>query len=176
MADDLQAGAAEPTTPETGDTPAEKPAKKTAAKKATAKKTTAKKATTKKAAAKKTAVEAPAGDEPLDLDADPAAAEAAVATFLASSEVLVQRMTKKGLREFDSRAAVVSLVAAPRDAGARLDLVLRHGVPAVRPDDVLAGLRATTGLDAGRAPLLTRVAQGPLAEDGTIGDPLSARS
>lgn len=109
----------------------------------------------------------------LDVDADLATAAAAVTAFLAAESILVERMTKKGLREFDCRAAVVSLSAGPRDGGARLELVLRHGVPAVRPDDVLSGLRATSGFEAGRAPLLTRVAQGPLAGDGTVGDPLS---
>ncbi|WP_244932063.1 TIGR03936 family radical SAM-associated protein [Nocardioides sp. W7] len=108
----------------------------------------------------------------LDIDADPAAAAAAVEAFLAAESVNVERMTKKGLREFDCRAAVVRLGAGPRDGGARLDLVLRHGVPSVRPDDVLSGLRSAAGLDAGRAPLLTRVAQGPLGADGTVGDPL----
>lgn len=108
----------------------------------------------------------------LDIDADPASAAAAVEAFLAQESVSVERMTKKGLREFDCRAAVVRLSAGPRDGGARLDLVLRHGVPSVRPDDVLSGLRATAGLDAGQAPLLTRLAQGPLGADGTVGDPL----
>ena len=83
-------------------------------------------------------------------------------------------MTKKGMREFDCREAVVSLVATADGEGCRLDLVLRHTVPAVRPDDVLTGLRSSTGLDPGPAPLLTRLAQGPLAEDGSVGDPLES--
>ena len=111
----------------------------------------------------------------LDVAVPPLAAEAAVAAFLGREEVLVERMTKKGLRQFDCRAAVVRLDVAPRDEAARLDLVLRHGVPSVRPDDVLTGLRESSGLDTGRAPLLTRVAQGPLAADGTVGDPLVSR-
>jgi radical SAM-linked protein len=98
-------------------------------------------------------------------------ARRAVAEFLARESVLVERMTKKGMREFDCRSAVVSLAAAARGNGCRLDLVLRHTVPAVRPDDVLTGLRSSTGLDPGPAPLLTRLAQGPL-EDGAVGDPL----
>ncbi|MFC7495924.1 MULTISPECIES: TIGR03936 family radical SAM-associated protein [unclassified Nocardioides] len=115
----------------------------------------------------------------IDLDVDPAAARAAVDALLAADTVLVERMTKKGLREFDCRAAVVSLaVAAPpaeRPEGARLDLVLRHGVPAVRPDDVLSGLASVAGLEPAGAPLLTRLAQGPLDEEtGTVGDPLSS--
>jgi radical SAM-linked protein len=111
----------------------------------------------------------------VDVAEPPEAASAAVATFLATSSVLVQRMTKKGLREFDCRSAVLHLAAEPRQGGSRLDLVLRHAVPAVRPDDVLTGLSALTGLEAGPAPLLTRLAQGPLDEEtGAIGDPLRA--
>ena len=92
-------------------------------------------------------------------------------------------MTKKGLREFDCRAAVVSLTATSRDGGSRLALVLRHGVPAVRPDDVVVGLQAVAreagvdlplGPDHGGLALLTRLAQGRLDEaSGEIGDPLA---
>lgn len=112
-----------------------------------------------------------------DVEADPAAVQAAVATFLATESVTVERMTKKGLREFDCRAAVVSLSAAPREqGGTRLDLMLRHAVPAVRFDDVLAGLAAVSGLEISGSPLLTRLAQGPLdAESASIGDPLRPR-
>ncbi len=114
----------------------------------------------------------------IDTAALPLEAEAAVATFLAEESVIVERMTKKGLREFDCRAAVVSLAVvgtAEADGdGARLDLVLRHAVPAVRPDDVLTGLSRSTTLDVGPAPLLTRLLQGPLDEaDGTVGDPFA---
>lgn len=113
----------------------------------------------------------------IDLAADPEAAAAAVATFLATETVPVERMTKKGLRGFDCRAAVLALSAAPAPTaygeGVRLDLVLRHAEPAVRPDDVLAGLAAVAGLRPDGAPLLTRLAQGPLDEaTGTVGDPL----
>lgn len=109
----------------------------------------------------------------IDLTAPAETVGGAVERFLAAGSVTVERMTKKGLREFDCRAAVVALAAGPGDRGSRLDLVLRHGVPAVRPDDVLAGLAAVAGLDAGEAPLLTRLAQGPLdPATGTIGDPL----
>jgi radical SAM-linked protein len=111
----------------------------------------------------------------LDLaTAAPDVTAAAVEAFLATGSVRVERMTKKGLREFDCRAAVVSLAAEPTGTGARLQLVLRHTVPAVRPDDVLTGLASVSGLDAGEAPLLTRLAQGPLdAETGRVGDPLA---
>lgn len=106
----------------------------------------------------------------IDLDAPAGTIESAVAAFLAAEAVPVQRMTKKGLREFDCRAAVVALWV--RD-GVRLDLVLRHQEPAVRPDDVLSGLAAVGGLEVTGAPLLTRLAQGPLDPGtGVVGDPL----
>lgn len=111
----------------------------------------------------------------IDTAADPAGARAALDTFLSEPSVVVERMTKKGLREFDCRAAVVSLsvVDTPgAGGGARLDLVLRHTVPAVRPDDVLAGLGRLTGLETGAAPLLTRLQQGTLDEEtGAVADP-----
>jgi radical SAM-linked protein len=108
---------------------------------------------------------------------DPEAADRAVRAFLEADEVLVERMTKKGLRTFDCRAAVVSMTSTRSGSGdscAILEVVLRHGTPAVRPDDVLAGLRALAGLEAGSAPLHERLAQGPLdAVHGTVGDPLA---
>jgi len=102
----------------------------------------------------------------------------AVDRFLGATKVEVERMTKKGLRRFDARAAVVSLTAGagsdPEGEYAILDLVLRHGTPSVRPDDVLAGLREIAGLEPGVAPLQERLAQGQLDEQtGTLGDPLA---
>jgi radical SAM-linked protein len=110
---------------------------------------------------------------------EPGLALDAVAAFLAAPEVPVERMTKRGMRRFDARGAVLVLALTPGDeAGevrcAILDLVLRHGTPAVRPDDVLAGLREVAGLRAGPAPRYERLAQGPLDEGtGTVGDPLA---
>ena len=106
------------------------------------------------------------------------AAHTAVAAFLDTPEVLVERMTKRGLRSFDCRAAVVSLAVSdiPTEDGecAILEVVLRHGTPSVRPDDVLAGIREASGLELGSAALFERVAQGPLDEQtGTVGDPLT---
>ena len=98
---------------------------------------------------------------------------AAAAAFLAAEEVPVQRMTKKGLRDFDSRAAVLSLEVSADGEGAVLDVLLRHLEPAVRPDDVLSGLVSVGGAELVGVPLLTRLAQGPLDEaTGEIGDPL----
>ena len=105
----------------------------------------------------------------------------AVDQLLATSEVLVERMTKKGLRTFDARAAIVSLEV--RSGAARtpdeetcaiLQVVLRHGTPSVRPDDVLAALREISGSGVQPAALAQRLAQGPLdPQTGTVGDPLA---
>ena len=108
----------------------------------------------------------------------PEKAAEAVQRFLGTEHVAVERMTKKGLRSFDCRAAVVSLSARSKpdsdDPCAILDMVLRHETPSVRPDDVLAGLRDIAGLEAGSAPLHERLAQGALDEqNGTVGDPLA---
>ncbi|MDZ5660147.1 TIGR03936 family radical SAM-associated protein [Nocardioides sp. S-58] len=116
----------------------------------------------------------------IDLAADRVAVTKAVGTFLAAEEALVERMTKKGMREFDARGAVVSLLvladADTPEGRTSLDVVLRHGTPAVRPDDVLRGLEAVSDLVTGEAPLMTRLAQGPLLESGGLGDPLAARA
>lgn len=98
----------------------------------------------------------------------------AVAPFLEAGSVSVERMTKKGLRTFDTRAAVLALTVRAYDGGTALEVVLRHTVPAVRPDDVLAGVRQFGGPEVPGTPLITRVEQGPYDEEsGTIGDPLS---
>ena len=116
---------------------------------------------------------------------EPATAAAAVAAFLAVDRVEVTRMTKNGLRTFDARAAVVTLEAGPDpragDASegsaepcAILRLVVRHVTPAVRPDDVLAGLASIGDLAPPSTPAVTRLAQGPLDEAaGTVSDPLA---
>lgn len=102
----------------------------------------------------------------------------AVDAFLAADSVEVQRMTKKGLRTFDSRAAVLALSSrssgSDSDNCAILTMVVRHGTPSVRPDDVLAGLRANGGLVLDESPLVMRLAQGPLDPGtGTVGDPFA---
>ena len=121
----------------------------------------------------------------IDLATDRAATLDAVERFLAADEALVERMTKKGMREFDARGAVVSLAVLPAaDSAAEgtaprptsLDVVLRHGTPAVRPDDVLRGLEAVAGLAPGESPLMTRLAQGPLLASGELSDPLATRA
>lgn len=114
-------------------------------------------------------------------EADPEEAAAAVAALLAAPEARVERMTKKGMRTFDVRAAIVALDSRTgsarqpdRDSCAIIRVVLRHGTPSVRPDDVLAALRDVSGARLGSAALAQRLAQGPLdAEHGTVGDPLT---
>jgi radical SAM-linked protein len=112
---------------------------------------------------------------------DAATLAAAAERLLETAEVPVERMTKKGLRRFDARAAIVSLVARASGESANagetcaiLEVVLRHGTPSVRPDDVLAALREITGISTGQTALAQRLAQGPLdPRSGTVGDPLS---
>lgn len=101
------------------------------------------------------------------------ALESAVTAFMAAESLTVERMTKKGLRSFDCRAAVVHV--ALREASA-LDLLLRHTVPAVRPDDVLSGLHEVGALELVGPALLTRLEQGVLGIDSAaLVDPLAAR-
>ena len=97
-----------------------------------------------------------------------------VADFLAVEEVIVERMTKKGSRQFDARAAVRSLGARTEEDGAVLDIVIEHREPAVRPDDVLRALGSVGELSIGGVPLLTRLAQGVLDEaTGELRDPFT---
>lgn len=112
---------------------------------------------------------------------EPTDAARAVDMFLAASRAEVSRMTKNGLRTFDARAAVVALavvdsraVTGSTQPCAILRLVVRHVTPAVRPDDVLAGLRQIGDLAPPSAPAVVRLAQGPLDElAGTVSDPLA---
>lgn len=92
--------------------------------------------------------------------------------FLAAAEVPVQRLTKNGLRTLDARAAVVALRVEDGPC-AILHLVVRHVTPAVRPDDVLSGLRSVADLVPPVPPEATRYAQGPLTANGEVGDPLA---
>jgi radical SAM-linked protein len=127
---------------------------------------------------------------------EPAEAEKAVASFLAAETVEVERKTKNGMRAFDARGAVIGLevveaadsqVVTAAEGGlgqgadrpvagacAILRLVVRHLTPAVRPDDVLSGLRVTADLAPPVPAAVTRLAQGPLDEEtGTVTDPLA---
>jgi Uncharacterized protein conserved in bacteria (DUF2344) len=99
---------------------------------------------------------------------DPEDAGQAVGAFLASGSVEVERLTAKGSRRVDARAAVITMetdrCAADTQAtgNAILRMVVRHMTPAVRPDDILAALRQVADLAPSSPALVTRLAQGPL--------------
>jgi radical SAM-linked protein len=101
----------------------------------------------------------------------PAAAARAVEAFLAAAHAEVDRLTSNGIRRLDTRAGVVSLELdrrATAEGGpgcAILRMVVRHLTPAVRPEDILAAIRAMSGLEPSSPPLVTRLAQGPLGID-----------
>jgi len=88
----------------------------------------------------------------------------AVQEFLALEHAPVERLTNKGVRHMDARSAVLALDVRPGSGDATLRMVVRHTVPAVRPDDVLTALRDVSGVVPAAPPLMTRLAQGPLAD------------
>ena len=103
----------------------------------------------------------------------------AVQKFLALEHVPVERLTNKGIRRMDARSAVVTLdvqgagedsVVSPSGTGGEtaLRMVVRHTVPAVRPDDVLTALREVSDVVPSAPPLMTRLAQGSLGESGVV--------
>jgi radical SAM-linked protein len=99
-----------------------------------------------------------------------------VQKFLALEEAPVERLTSKGMRRMDARSAVVTLDVHDADDGSEaasgttmLRMVLRHTVPAVRPDDVLNALRDVSDVIPAAPPLITRLAQGSLGETGVVG-------
>jgi len=112
----------------------------------------------------------------------PQEAAAAVDEFLACEAIEVERLTSKGTRRMDARAPVISIktetdrcaVDASHTGNAILRMVVRHVVPVVRPDDILAALRRATGLAPPSPPLVTRLVQGPfnaaVAGAGAISD------
>jgi radical SAM-linked protein len=100
--------------------------------------------------------------------------EQALAVFLAMAAVPVERVTKNGRREVDTRAVVVSADAGGDAACAILDIVVRHVTPAARPDDVLTALRRVAELEPPVPPRVTRLAQGSLDADGRLIDPFDA--
>jgi radical SAM-linked protein len=100
--------------------------------------------------------------------------QGALDAFMSESEVLVDRLTKSGIRTFDARTAVIRANVEMGSDCAILQVVVRHGVPAVRPDDVLAALKKVADFAQEIPPRVTRLAQGPLLEDGwSVGDPFT---
>src|SRR6201989_1407957 len=100
---------------------------------------------------------------------EPAVAGLAVAAFLARDEAPVERLTDKGVRRLDARAAVLEMSVSERVAAtsnedcAILRMVVLHTAPAVRPEDVLTALRGQDGIVPLLPPMTTRLAQGPRA-------------
>jgi radical SAM-linked protein len=94
----------------------------------------------------------------------------AVDKFLAMDSAPVERLTNKGMRRMDARAAVAALdVRGEASGGTALVMVIEHTVPAVRPDDVLTALRGISDLTPLAPPLISRLAQGSLGESGVVG-------
>lgn len=107
------------------------------------------------------------------------AAEAALVALLARDEVIVERLTKNGMRSFDVRGSILQATCRSGDAAgscAILQVVLRQATPAVRPDDVLAAVSRVADLVPQVPAQVTREMQGPLVDEGTaqVGDPLAA--
>jgi radical SAM-linked protein len=110
---------------------------------------------------------------------DAATARAALDALLARDEVLVERVTPKGRRQVDVRAAIVRAdVTADVTSGAQdcaiLTAVVRLGSPVVRPDDVLGALDVVAGLRPPVPAKATRLAQGLLDDRGALADPLGS--
>jgi radical SAM-linked protein len=101
----------------------------------------------------------------------------AVQEFLALEHAEVERLTSKGMRRMDARPAVViiDLLASDSVSGngasagdAALRMIVKHTVPAVRPDDVLTAMREVSGVTPDAPPLMTRLAQGSISESGVV--------
>jgi len=112
------------------------------------------------------------------------AAARAVRAFLSAPSVQVERLTSKGTRTLDARAAVVSLTSEASQASkagqasltatpqpgidphagcAILRMIVRQMTPVVRPDDVLAALRQLSAPEPSSPPLVTRLWQGQMS-------------
>jgi radical SAM-linked protein len=104
---------------------------------------------------------------------------AAVQEFLALEHAEVERLTSKGMRRMDARPAVVAIDliagdgvsssgASAETGDATLRMIVKHTVPAVRPDDVLTAMREVSGVTPDAPPLMTRLAQGWISESGVV--------
>lgn len=112
----------------------------------------------------------------------PDAARVAVEAFLGAKRVEVERLTKKGRRRFDVREPVLRLQVVRDDRRAAsalgvpcaiLRMIVRNVTPAVRPEDVLNGIRQVAAVTPRTPPRVTRLEQGPWDERaGRLVDPL----
>jgi radical SAM-linked protein len=109
----------------------------------------------------------------------------AVEALMAEDAVVVDRMTKNGMRQMDVRPALVSVQVSASsstdggDGGAVgqgcgiLDVVVRQTTPVVRPDDVLSAIRVVAALSPPEPVKATRLAQGRLDDEGRLADPFA---
>jgi len=101
----------------------------------------------------------------------------AMGRFLAAPDIPVDRVLKDGRRRLDARAPVLRAEVGGDAACAILTMVVRHTTPAVRPDDVLVGLRQVADLAPPVPPSVTRLAQGLLDDSDPptdrLADPLA---
>jgi radical SAM-linked protein len=97
----------------------------------------------------------------------------AVQAFLGTSSAVVERLTSKGMRQLDARAAVVSLEVSRHvgpdlpDGCAILRMVVQQMTPAVRPEDILTALAQFSAPAPTSPPVVTRLWQGSLASAAT---------
>lgn len=109
---------------------------------------------------------------------DEATVDSAVQKLLAQPSVTVERVTKSGVRTIDVSSAIMSaevrLSPEKPHTCAILTVVVTHGTPSVRPDDVLAALRKVADLVPPVPVRVTRLAQGLLTADVRgVSDPLA---
>ncbi|WP_289018445.1 TIGR03936 family radical SAM-associated protein [uncultured Ornithinimicrobium sp.] len=115
------------------------------------------------------------GPSSADGAVDPRSVRQAVEAVLATEELTVTRMMKKGPRELDVRAAVLGMevaegpvAAVPAGPGDVVVLAaVRHTVPTVRPEELWTALSRAAGTGLPR-PLATRLRQGPVVGDRVV--------
>jgi radical SAM-linked protein len=93
----------------------------------------------------------------------------------AATELPVQRMMKQGLRTLDLRPALVAGQTSDGGVlGGVLDVTVANVTPTVRPEELITALREVGGLVTSDPARATRLAQGPLLPDASVGDPFEA--
>lgn len=105
-------------------------------------------------------------------EAPPGAMGAALGALLDLGTAVVERATGKGLRRIEVRPALL----AGTPAGAGLEVLLAHGAPQVRPDDLFAALVRLEPALTGRPVLATRLAQGRPDEGSGLLDPFAVEA
>jgi radical SAM-linked protein len=98
------------------------------------------------------------------IETDSDQAGVAAQAVMAAEVVVVSREKKDGVRQFDIRGALISLVPAASDNGPDTAVLatIATGSPTIRPDDVVAGMRMVCPAFNPQLTRFTRLAQGPL--------------